>query len=136
MYLRVADMSRHEAQTGARTSLTWDTAFEALSSDRRRRLLAILDAEGEITVSGAVRRLAEEEADGEPQRVDRETVEVSLHHVHLPALRTAGLVEWDREAGTVSLVPGVDRLPLFASPTEPAVARRGAVTPERCFDVE
>ena len=89
-----------------------------------------------MAVSDLVRTLAEEEADGEPHRVDREAVGASVRHVHLPALENAGLVEWGREAGTVSLAPGARELPLFTPPPQPSVARRGAVTPEVCFDVE
>lgn len=127
---------RHEATANGRTGLAWDTAFKALSSGRRRRLLTLLDEEEETTISDIARRFVEEDASDEPDRNVRETVEIALHHVHLPTLQTAGLVEWDRADGTVSLATDVGRLSLFTSPSEPPVARRGAVTPAGCSDVE
>lgn len=89
-----------------------------------------------MTTSDIARRLAKEEAGDEPNREERKTIEIALHHVHLPALRTAGFVEWNRADGTVSLVSDIGRLPLFTPPNESPVARRGAVTPAGCSDVE
>lgn len=54
-----------------------------------------------------VTRLAEEVAavtDAGPERVA-----ISLHHVHLPKLDAASIVEHDAEAGTVRLVDASDR---------------------------
>lgn len=127
---------RHEGISNGRTGLAWDTAFRALSSGRRRRVLTLLAEEGETTISDIARRLVGGDASGDSDQRERETLEIALHHAHLPALQTAGLVEWDRADGTVSLASGIGRLPLFTPPSEPPAARRGAVTPARCSDVE
>lgn len=81
--------------------------LEILTSDRRRRALAVLrDHSGRVSVAALSADLAAD-AGSDSQRVRFE-----LRHTHLPKLAAAGLVSWDDEAGTVRTVarpPGADR---------------------------
>ncbi|MFC3477971.1 DUF7344 domain-containing protein [Halobacterium litoreum] len=80
-----------------------DDLFVALADATRRRVLWYLRAEDEVAVDDLVDVLAGWQlADTDVvDAADRERIAVSLHHVHLPRLANAGLVEWD--AGNVSL---------------------------------
>lgn len=83
----------------AETNLSLDRVFDVLSRSARRRVLRILVERaprdrGEVTLASIV---AEAE--------DVESARVELTHVHLPKLDDAGIVEWDREAGTVARGP-------------------------------
>lgn len=81
----------------------WDAVLEAVANGRRRSVLAALRS-----VGGPLQRdaLAHAIADGEDgSRPSPETVDdlrVQLHHVHLPKLEAAGLVEYDAAEGTVT----------------------------------
>jgi DNA-binding transcriptional ArsR family regulator len=88
----------------------WDGVLDCLADDRRRVVLTVLEAHGEPMPR---RDLAQAVADREftpDQPVDAEDVLCSLHHVHLPKLEAAGLVECDDIAETVAYRghPGVD----------------------------
>lgn len=48
------------------------------------------------------REVAAREADGEPSTEVVEEVQVTLHHVHLPKLDDAGLIDYDADEGMVS----------------------------------
>lgn len=77
-----------------------DRAFDALGNRHRRRvlfhLLAAADSgEGSVDVDGIAA-----EDDG------RHRCAISLRHVHLPKLESAGYVSWDAEEGVVR--PGPD----------------------------
>lgn len=87
-----------------------DDLYHALSErDRRRTLYGLLDEP---------RRTREEVADliagmratqnGVVRRTDRQRIETRLHHVHLPLLEDAGLIEYDHDTGVVRLVPLAD----------------------------
>lgn len=76
-----------------------DRYFTALANDRRRDLLLSLREGRTSTV------------EIHPGRAT-----TSLTHVHLPMLEDAGLVRWDREAGTISRGANYDDLdPVIAT---------------------
>lgn len=72
-----------------------DTAFDLLSTERRRRTLYCLrDADEPLSVTELAARVAEREAD----TVDadhRQRVAIALGQVHLPKLDDAGVVRYD-----------------------------------------
>lgn len=82
----------------------WDDVLANLAYRRRRVVLSVLtDRDGPTTRAALARAVAARETGGDAAP-DAETVEalrVSLHHVHLPKLRGAGLVAYDGE-GVVS----------------------------------
>jgi hypothetical protein len=99
-----ANVPRTDGAGRGSRSRSLDEIFKLLTDRRRREALYVLNRREEpITVT----RLAEEVAavtDAGPERVA-----ISLHHVHLPKLDAASIVEHDAEAGTVRLVDASDR---------------------------
>ncbi|MFB6130573.1 MAG: hypothetical protein ABEJ28_07110 [Salinigranum sp.] len=87
-------------------------AFESdvsLFADRRRReLLAELIDRGEPMGVEELALVLRANASGTPEEADAgcvagaDEVRVSLHHVHLPKLDAAGVVDYDHERGTVT----------------------------------
>jgi hypothetical protein len=80
-----------------------DTWFELLSEELRRRVVFELarraPQEATLTVPDDIVRADE----------DAEAVSVHLRHVHLPKLADSELVDWDRDARTVSHGRAFDR---------------------------
>lgn len=89
-----------EPETG-----NWDAVLANLAHERRRVALSELKAESvPMTVTDLARTMAAHETNTEAER-DRDAVEslcTSLHHVHLPKLAEAGLVEYDPSSGAIS----------------------------------
>jgi DNA-binding transcriptional ArsR family regulator len=86
--------------------LTPDTVFSVLSNERRRQVLRHLHDRGGSNVRELSQQLAAWENDVQPEAVtykQRKRVYTSLHQTHLPALAEAGVVDYDRDRGTVRL---------------------------------
>ena len=85
-----------------------DTVCYLLSQRRRRRVVCLLDAEGESVHHGElaseIAALEAEGSDGVPSAV-RETVYTPLYQTHLPALDEANIVDWNRDTGVVQPLP-------------------------------
>lgn len=76
---------------------------EDASVERRRAVVTALESlDGPRERADLAREVAAREADGEPATGAVEEVAVALHHVHLPKLERAGLLEYDADEGTVS----------------------------------
>jgi hypothetical protein len=87
-----------------------DETFDALSDAKRRFVMRYLDREGSTSLSTLAERLAAEDDDTTTVSVthdQRRTATIRLHHVHLPKLETADLVELSSED---DLVEPTDRL--------------------------
>jgi DNA-binding transcriptional ArsR family regulator len=81
-----------------------DALFGALAAAERRRVLRHLDARESVAVSELADVLVGwRTADGAVGPGEHERVVLALHHVHLPSLAAAGLV--DRDGDTVESVP-------------------------------
>lgn len=84
---------RRPESTGVESRLSIDTVFEILGDHRRRELLRVLEERSDerFEVPEVVSRLGE---DGDRPRGDgrARSVETELRHVHIPKLRSAGLV--------------------------------------------
>lgn len=79
----------------------WDEMIDCLADVQRRTVLAELGSEGSTSQRALARTVAERVTDGDPSPDRVEETLRDLHHVHLPKLAAAGLVEYDGEAGTV-----------------------------------
>ena len=88
-------------------SLDADAMFGLLSNERRRRLLKELDRRGTATLDEMARVVAAAEQGTSTEEVEtnaRKSVHVSLYQTHVPRLAEAGVVDYDSDAKTVSLV--------------------------------
>lgn len=95
-----------EQGADAPSRLTDDAFFQALSVERRRRLLVYLLEEDRTTVDELASMLAgweatEEATMGSPDA--QRQIRTTLVHQHLPALKEADLLDYSRESGDVSL---------------------------------
>jgi len=87
--------------------LSLDTTFELLKNRRRRRVLEHLRANGgESTLSDLAEHIAALENDVEVAQLSsdqRKRVYIGLYQCHLPKLDGAGVVDYDKNRGTVVL---------------------------------
>lgn len=90
-----ADLTRAHRGEIADRNYDLDTLFDVLSDQRRRRLLyALVEAET-TTVADLTETVSERVAAG------RTELGLAFHHVHLPKLAAAGLIDYEPKAGTV-----------------------------------
>jgi DNA-binding transcriptional ArsR family regulator len=110
-------------------------AFDLLKDARRRCVLYALESHGRTTVRELSRRIAAWRSSDDPLPADPTTVEISLVHTHLPKLADAGVIQFDRERGSVELAESADDLnPLLGCTRErePGLFRAArTVRPER-----
>ncbi|MFC7156142.1 hypothetical protein ACFQPA_11865 [Halomarina halobia] len=100
------------------------TLFELLTADVRRRLLVALCDVDSVQVPDGLLVRGQAQPVPSSDSLPRETPSLDegsahpltfqLHHNHLPKLVDAGVIEWDRETGTVSRGPEFEEI-------EPAV---------------
>jgi len=85
------------------------TAFDLLSDARRRGVLYAAERGEQTTVEELADQIASwlDDAEGDSRS---SSVRLSLIHTHLPKLADAGVVEYDRERGTVELAGGATDL--------------------------
>lgn len=93
--------------TSSERELTEDLIFDILSSSRRRYVLYCLqEADEPMEVTDLAEQIAAWENDTEVSELsaqERKRVYVSLYQTHVPKLASAGVVEYDEDAGTVIL---------------------------------
>lgn len=84
---------------------------DLLSSERRRTLLDVLESGSTPVELAALAASVHARERGTPTGGPgaREAVAIALHHVHLPKLDEAGVVDYDAVSGRVERVP--DRVP-------------------------
>ncbi|MFC6767312.1 DUF7344 domain-containing protein [Natrinema soli] len=82
-----------------------DSSFIALSEPSRRSLCryAIRTETERVSREELVDYVAERAPEPVAADADRRTVALELHHVHLPKLANAGLIEYDRQRGVVHI---------------------------------
>lgn len=113
-----------EAETASSTesneeSLSKDVIFEVLKNRRRRDVLQYLQEEGgTATLSELAEQIAAWENDIEVQALNstqRKRVYVALYQTHLPKMDDAGIVDYDRDRGDVTLSGNADLLRMYLS---------------------
>jgi hypothetical protein len=110
--------------------IDWTQVYGALASDTRREVLQFLaqTTAGTADTESLAEHLCSED---DPRLVDTQLkrIEVQLHHVHLPKLDEAALIQWDPDEDVVGLTALGFQLPVgMVAP--PSLARIGA-TPEK-----
>lgn len=105
-----ADRSR-ERRPAEVVSLSLDATLELLAdADRRAVLDCLADApDGTATVADLAEHVADRRADATGERPDEDDVLQTIHHVHVPKLADAGVVDYDPRSREVRYW-GSDRL--------------------------
>jgi DNA-binding transcriptional ArsR family regulator len=98
-------------------TLPKDLVFTMLSNQRRRHVIHYLKQRGErVTIRELSRQVAAWENGVETDALDykqRKRVYTSLHQTHLPKLDDAGIVDYDRDRGTVALDDAAHELEVY-----------------------
>ena len=98
-------------------TLSKDLVFTMLSNARRRHVIHYLKQRGErVTIRELSRQVAAWENGIETDALDykqRKRVYTSLHQTHLPKLDDAGIVDYDRDRGTVALDDAAEELEVY-----------------------
>ena len=104
----------------ANSGLTSDTVFELLSSKRRRMVLFYLRQRGEpTTVNELARQIASMENEVPAEDLtsqQQKRVYVSLYQTHLPKLDAMGVIDYDKDEGTVGLNERAADIDTYLSP--------------------
>ncbi|UPV99270.1 hypothetical protein M0R88_12130 [Halorussus gelatinilyticus] len=125
-------------QTGTE-NIDVSAAFDLLRDARRRGVIYTVKRNGRTSVSELARRIAAWQSTDGDDAPDRDTVETSLVHAHLPKLDDAGVVEYDREEGTVEFTETTSDLDPLLERTrerEPTLVRAARTTNlERALEI-
>lgn len=90
-----------------------DQWVHAIADERGRDILSALESQDEpFTRAELAREIVPRDADGERQDEMVDSMEIQLHHVHLPRLEEAGLIEYDAAGDTVAYRGPADILDL------------------------
>lgn len=102
-----------ESNDGDRSGAALDDLFSVLAHGHRRRILDYLRDHdgGGASLHDLVDAVAE--PDARVSGPERRSVEVLLHHEHLPMLVEKGFVEYDRGAGVVRTTGRTDHAELY-----------------------
>ncbi|MFC7131944.1 MULTISPECIES: DUF7344 domain-containing protein [Salinibaculum] len=102
---------------GAEPDLSRDTTYKMLANQRRRYTIHYLQNRGgAVTLGALAEQVGAWEHDTEPDRLtsdERKTVYTALQQRHLPKLDEAGLVEFDKRAGTVAPTESLTDLDIY-----------------------
>lgn len=94
-----------------------DTLLEVVENDRRRRTIQFLaDHTGRVEIGDLAEHLAEQANDCPatgPTSTQRKREYVALYQLHLPKLDEVGIVEYDKNRGTVEPGPHAGRATRF-----------------------
>lgn len=108
--------ARPESDT---TTLTTDVVFKTLSNQRRRYVLHYLkqqDSNGSVPIRALSEQLAAWENGVDRTAVNpkqRKRIYTALHQTHLPKMDQLGIVEYDRNRGTVSMANSMDQFDIY-----------------------
>lgn len=104
------------------TSLSQDVVFELLSSPRRRYILYHLRQTNEpVELTTLAEQVAAWENETDVDTIteqERKRVYVSLYQTHIPRLDEAGVIEYDKDSGMVSLASQAREIDNYLDSTE------------------
>lgn len=108
------------------TSLSQDVVFELLSSPRRRYILYYLRQSREpVELTTLAEQVAAWENETDVDNIteqERKRVYVSLYQTHIPRLDEAGVIEYDKDSGMVSLASQAREIDNYLDSTEETVS--------------
>ncbi|WP_435152392.1 DUF7344 domain-containing protein [Haladaptatus sp. DFWS20] len=82
--------------------LSPETIARVLENRQRRAICRVLSGGSNITtLDELVDALSERESDAADTELDRESIALQLHHIHLPLLEDIGLIEYEHRCETV-----------------------------------
>jgi DNA-binding transcriptional ArsR family regulator len=97
--------------------LSKDVLFEILKNERRREALSFLrECGGQTTLSDMAEHIAAKENDITVQQLtssQRKRVYIGLYQCHLPKMDSAGIVAFEKNRGTIELLPAAEQLNPF-----------------------
>lgn len=97
--------------------LTEAELFDLLANQRRRHILHALMAEGEgVEIGTLSQEIAAWEEGLNPEEItssDRKRVYTALQQSHLPKLDEAGVIEFDRDRGSVEPTPALEDVEIY-----------------------
>lgn len=100
--------------------ISTDAVFFTLSNERRRHVLRYLRERGEtVSLRELVRVVAARERDvgiDDLTYDQRKSVYVSLRQTHLPKMDQLGIVQYDADAGTITLADGISDFDFYYEP--------------------
>ena len=103
-----------------------DACLTLVADRRRRRLLDYLqhNGNGEVQIDALVDQLYQvESAATDDRQMSQDQLATQLHHSHLPKLADYGVIEHDRERGTIEYRPDEQiEAVLDGLPKEPSLA--------------
>lgn len=112
----VAELSSTPEEETEET-LSKDTIFELLKNQRRRDALAYLKAnDGEATLSDMAEFIAAKENDITVQELSssqRKRVYIGLYQCHLPKMASAGVIDFEKNRGDITIRPLAEQLEPF-----------------------
>ena len=113
--------------------LPTDTLFELLKNRRRRDTIEFLKAnDGESTLSDVAEHIAAKENDLPVEGISskqRKRVYISLYQCHLPKMDQAGVVDFEKDRGTIELSASATQLYPYLDATGSPADARGADAP-------
>nr|WP_256487756.1 MULTISPECIES: hypothetical protein [unclassified Haladaptatus] len=119
----VGDTTTTSQDTAASQPLSKDTIFHILQVERRRLILQYLQ---ERTDTVSLRDLAEQVAAWENElsvveltSKERQRAYISLYQTHLPTLDTEGIIEYDKDRGTIKRTSRADQFDSYLFDTVP-----------------
>jgi hypothetical protein len=99
------------------TPLTKDVLFEILKNQRRREALSFLrERDGRTTLSDMAEHIAAKENDTTVAQLtssQRKRVYIGLYQCHLPKMDSAGIIDFEKNRGTIELLPAAEQLDPF-----------------------
>lgn len=108
------------------TSLSQDVVFELLSSPRRRYILYYLRQSSEpVELTTLAEQVAAWENETDVENIteqERKRVYVSLYQTHVPRLDEAGVIEYDKDSGMVSLASQAREIDNYLDSTEDSIS--------------
>jgi len=103
-----------EADPGVPGELPLDVVFDMLKNERRRKVLEyIRTEEGPFTLSELAEHIAALENDKDVAALnstERKRVYVGLYQCHFPRMADAGVIEFDRNRGTLRIGDNAEQL--------------------------